>query len=114
MDFQSLLYSPLYEHFGVDATIRCLYSDAFTIRVIDQTSGVEVSDSGNLDIKTIRPAAVIRVPDLTALGLSRIDLEDAAIEIHEKLWIIKATMPKPSPAGEELGELYLFLIEEEE
>ena len=112
MDFGALLYGPLYDVLGTSAVIRCLYSDAFEITVIDKTSGVEVNEGGA--VKTIRPAAIIRMTDLTLQGLERADLEDAHIEINDKLWRVKATMPKPAPSGEAQGELYLFLIEDDE
>lgn len=114
MDIASLLYDPLYASFGSDAVIRCLYSDAFPIRVIDCTSGIEVTEGSGIDVKTIRPAVVIRMRELTGLGIGREDLEDAALELNEKLWRVKASMPKPGPNGEANGELYLFLIEDEE
>ncbi len=66
-----------------------------------------------MDVKTIRPAAIIRMRELADRGLSRDDLEDALIELNGKLWRVKATMPKPAPTGEADGELYLFLIEDE-
>ena len=114
MDYTQLLYAPLYNTFGADAVIRCLYSDAFPIRAIDCTSGIEVTESSGIDVKTIRPAAIIRMRELAERGLSRDDLEDAAIELNGKLWRVKACMPKPGPSGEANGELYLFLIEDEE
>jgi len=112
MDLNDLLYRPLYGIFGVDAVIRCLYGDAFPVRVIDRTSGVEVTEGSGIDVKTIRPAAVVRMQELTGLGLGREDLEDAALDLNGRLWRVKATMPKPAPSGEADGELYLFLIED--
>ena len=114
IDFSTALYGPLYSVFGVDAVVRCLYSGTFSVRVIDQTSGVEVSDNGNVDVKTIRPAAAVRMQELAEVGLERSDLDDAALEMGGKIWRIKATMPKPAPTGEADGELYLFLIEDNE
>ena len=113
MDYTQLLYAPLYDIFGADAVIRCLYSDAFPIRAIDCTSGIEVTEGSGIDVKTIRPAAIVRMRELTDLGLGREDIEDAALELNNKLWRVKATMPKPAPTGEADGELYLFLIEDE-
>ena len=113
MDLNALLYAPLYTIFGADAVIRCLYGDAFAISVIDRTSGVEVTEGSGIDVKTIRPAAVLRMRELTDLGLAREDLDDAALDLNGKLWRVKATMPKPAPTGEADGELYLFLIEDE-
>ena len=114
MDYTLLLYAPLYDTFGTDAVIRCLYSDAFPIRAIDYTSGIEVTESSGIDVKTIRPAAIIRMRELTDLGLGREDLEDAVLELNDKLWRVKASIPKPGPSGEANGELYLFLFEDEE
>ena len=114
MDLASLLYDPLYATFGSDAMIRCLFSDAFPIRAIDCTSGIEVTEGSGVEVKTIRPAAIVRMRELAELGLSRDDLEDAALDLNEKIWRVKASMPKPGPSGEAQGELYLFLIEDEE
>ena len=113
MDYTQLLYAPLYDTFGADAVIRCLYADTFPIRAIDCTSGIEVTEGSGVDVKTIRPAAIVRMRELTDLGLGREDLEDAALELNDKLWRVKASMPKPGPSGEANGELYLFLIEDD-
>lgn len=112
IDFSALLYAPIYDAFGVPATILCLYGARFDVMVIDKTSGVEVFD-GTGSVKTIRPAAVMRVSELSALGLSQRDLEGVRIELLGKIWRVKATMPRPAPTGEADGELYLFLIEDE-
>ena len=112
IDFSTLLYAPIYDAFGVPATILCLYGARFEVTVIDKTSGVEVFD-GTGSIKTIRPAAVLRLSDLAALGLTPNDLEGASIELSGKIWRVKATMLKPAPTGEAGGELYLFLIEDQ-
>ena len=114
MDLAALVYNPLYATFGVDASIRCLYADTFDLRAIDCTSGIAVADGSGVDVKTIRPAAIVRMRELSDLGLGRDDLEDAALELNGKLWRVKATMPKPAPTGEADGELYLFLFEDEE
>lgn len=113
MDLAVLVYNPLYATFGVDAVIRCLYSDAFPIRAIDCTSGIEVTEGSGVDVKTIRPAAVVRMQELNERGLARDDLEDASLELNGKHWRVKATMPKPAPTGEADGELYLILIEDD-
>lgn len=113
MDYAAILYDPLYASFGTDAVIRCLYSDDFPIRAIDCTSGIEVTEGSGIDVKTIRPAAIVRMRELIDLGLGREDLEDAALELNDKLWRVKASMPKPGPSGEANGELYLFLIEDD-
>ena len=113
MDYTQLLYGPLYDTFGSDAVIRCLYADAFPIRAIDCTSGIEVTENSGIDVKTIRPAAIVRMRELIDVGLGREALEDAALELKDKIWRVKASMPKPGPSGEANGELYLFLIEDD-
>jgi ABC-type transport system involved in cytochrome bd biosynthesis fused ATPase/permease subunit len=72
-------------------------------------------EAGDLAIEgwTVRPAAIVRMRELADLGLGREDLEDAALELNDKLWRVKASMPKPGPSGEANGELYLFLIEDD-
>lgn len=110
MDFEDLLYRPLYAMFGVDATIRGLYFDSFPVRVIDMTSGIEVGD--NVGVKTMRPAAIVLVKDLGQNGLGREDLEEVTLEMNDSYWRVKATMPKPGPSGEPRGELYLILEED--
>lgn len=113
IDYAAILYDPLYASFGTDAVIRCLYSDAFPIRAIDCTSGIEVTEGSGIDMKTIRPAAIVRMRELAERGLSRDDLEDALLELNGNIWRVKATMPKPAPTGEADGELCLFLIEDD-
>jgi hypothetical protein len=112
IDFSSLLYAPIYQAFGVQATFTCLYGDRVELMVIDQTSGVEVADASAIDVKTIRPAVTIRVPDLAGKGFDAADLEGALLVLGDRVWRVKATMPKPAPTGEAEGELYLFLMED--
>ena len=111
MDYGQLLYAPLYATLGVDAVIRGVYFDMFPIRAMDMTSGIEIGD--HVGIKSIQPAAVVLATSIAENGLTREDLEGAILEMSEKLWRVKATLPKPSPAGEALGEIYLILEEDE-
>ncbi len=113
MDVNHLLYAPLYGILGTEATIRLPQGHTFRVRVIDRTSGVEVAEGTGIDVKTIRPAAVLRMRELSELALSRGDLEDSTLDLNGKHWRVKATLPKPAPTGEADGELYLFLIEDE-
>jgi hypothetical protein len=112
IDFAALLYAPIYKAFGVPATFTCLYGDRIELAVIDQTGGVEVADASSIDIKTIRPAVTIRLADLVEKGFDAADLEDSQLVLGDRVWWVKATMPKPAPTGEAEGELYLFLIED--
>ena len=113
IDFAALLYAPIYKAFGVPATLTCLYGDRIELAVIDQTGGVEVADASSIDVKTIRPAVTLRVADLAERGFDAADLEGARLVLGDRAWKVKAMMPKPAPAGEAEGELYLFLVEDE-
>lgn len=111
MDYGQLLYAPLYATLGVDAVIRGVYFESVPIRAMDMTSGIEIGD--HVGVKSIQPAAVVLATSITENGLSREDIEGASLELAAKLWRVKATMPKPSPVGEALGEIYLILEEDE-
>lgn len=117
MDWQTLLLDPLYETLGTDAVIRSVYFDSFPVRAIDKSSGVAVSgsspDSQHPSVQTLLPAAVIMMKSIIDLGINASDIEGGTIEMNGKMWSIKASQPKPSPDGEDAGELYLMLMEEE-
>lgn len=109
MDFQALLLNPAYSAFGVPATLTVACGNpAVAVTVIDKTAGVVFSEGP--DVQTVRPAADLRMSDLTAAGLTRADLDDGMIEFNGAAWTIKATLPKPTPNGESDGELRLILM----
>ena len=110
IDFAALLYAPIYKVFGVPATFTCLYRDWIELAVIDQTGGVEVADALSIDVKTIRQAVTPRVADLADRGFDAADLESARLVLGDRAWKVKAKMPKPAPAGEAEGEIYLLLV----
>jgi hypothetical protein len=123
MDYQAILFDPIYMIQGVPARIT-LDSDyvsefpsesesedgVFDLTVIDKTAGVDLSfggDAGN--VATLVPAASVRVKELTAHGLTAEMLVQGAIEFNGATWTIKSTKPRPSLKGEGDGELYLIL-----
>lgn len=102
-------YNALYGALGVPATISEEGTDGFEVdvTVIDKTSGIEVGD--DVGVSTIKPVAAIRMTEVTAKGLSRERLNEASITFNDGTWTIESNQPKPSPAGEAQGELYLIL-----
>jgi hypothetical protein len=114
MDLQSLVLSPVYATWGVDATLCPALGGPVTVRVLDRTSGVEVASASNTEILTIRPAALVRVSELEASGVQRDELRKAELAMNGKTWRIEASLPKPTPNGESDGELMLILIETDE
>ncbi len=111
-DYNSVLFDPIYAIQGVPATLRLDdWGEDISVTAIDKTSGVAVSVSGDPEIQTIRPAAAIRVAELTAAGVTRADIDTGTIEMNGTVWRLEATLPRPTPNGEDDGELWLILIE---
>jgi hypothetical protein len=111
VDFQTLLYDPNYLIFGVEATITPRDSvTPHSVTVIDKTQGVEVV-AGDSDMQTIRPAARVRMQNITAAGLTRAMLRRASFVMNGKNWRIESSQPLASPNGENEGELMLLLVE---
>lgn len=108
MDWTSLLYGPVYSVLGVDATLTLNDTAAteISLTAIDKTAGVEV---GSVDVQTIVPAAIVRASELASISLAT--LEDGTLLMNGRTWTIKSHMPKPSPGGEDDGEIYLILYE---
>lgn len=109
LDYADLLLAPLYDAFGVDATLTLADTAATEIAVtaIDKTAGIEVGQ--NVEVGTVIPGAVIRASDLTAAGFSRDDLDEATIAFSGNNWRIASHHPKPVPSGELAGEIVLVL-----
>lgn len=106
MDYQALLYNPLYLVNSVvcDLDVSGVHHE---VRVIDKTAGVEVGDSGA--VMTVEPAVVIRAAELQAKGLTAAQLHGAVADFNGGRWRVRNSRPAPSPKGEADGEYYLFL-----
>jgi hypothetical protein len=104
----SIYSSPI----AVEATLAPDSSPgAVTVSVIDKTIGIEIVGD-NASEMTIKPAAYIRMSELTANGLARGDLNEGTLTINGKAWRIKAHALRPSPDGELTGEVCVFLMDE--
>lgn len=117
LDYQALLYDPIYDTLGIAATIKSgKTSLSFDLTAIDKTSGVAVTEDQNSNIQTILPAAFIRAREMTSLGLSKDDLNGGILTLKpdnlpSSSWKITSHRPDPSPKGEQDGQYYLFLQE---
>jgi hypothetical protein len=107
IDFQQKFYTPKYKAWGIAATLTPSGGEAKTVTVINLTKGVEVSAAGALN--TIRPAADIRVPELISSGITRSQLRGAVLSISGKDWSVRDHESRPSPRGEDDGEIRLLL-----
>ena len=115
MEISDLLYGPLYASFGAPAVLT-LRPDApgIPITAIDRTEGVEVSASGSIDVLTIKPAAMVRMSELTELGVMLADLDGATLLLNGRVRRIDSHMLKPGPQGDSAGEVYLILSDEDD
>lgn len=108
IDFDGLLFAPIYDTLGVEATLTTVDGIVKTITVKDETSGVILeSGNNNFQMATSKPAACVRVSELSANGLARKDLSGAAISFNGNDWKVIAIQPKPVSSGP--GEFYLIL-----
>lgn len=96
---------------AVDAVLITADSGSVTatLKAIDKTVGIEVDDSSEATLLTIRPAAYMRMAELTANSITRTDLDGGTIAINGKTWLIKAHALRPNPDGELKGEVCVFL-----
>lgn len=112
MDYQAVLYDPIYARLGVSATLTPLEPGlSVSLTVIDKTAGIAI-DLGDTSLQTVKPAAAVRMVELSENDLEPADVDGGTITFNGKTWTIKGFMPKPSPNGEADGEVLLFLIED--
>lgn len=110
MDYQAVLYDPIYNSLGVLATLTSSGGVTATVRVLDKTAGVAIDDP--VKIETIVPAAKVRVVELTENDIALTDLPQGQITFNGSTWRIKSYKPMPSPNGESDGQALLILLDE--
>jgi|TARA_R110000782_G_scaffold30776_2_gene76353 hypothetical protein len=109
VDFSSLLLNPIYDLLGVPATLTPFGAGAaVSIVVLDKTAGIDIS--GQMDMMALRPAAIARLADLSALGVAITDVDGGSITFNGSTWRIDMHFKKPTPDG--AGELMMFLMDE--
>jgi hypothetical protein len=106
-------YDAIYTKLGVDALLY-IFTDPTDLRVIDKTSGVEISAGGDLSVITIEPACAVRAAELAERGVELTALKGSHITFNGGTWRIENRRPKPSPAGEGEGEMFLILIKDDD
>lgn len=110
-------YDAIYRLLGVSAVLTIADSGTtFDLTVIDKTAGVEVADGSAsrnaLPVSTIKPACALRVYELTANGVTLEQTQGAQIAFNGAAWRVENRMMRPSPGGEQQGEVWLILIED--
>jgi hypothetical protein len=84
--------------------------DDVTLRMIDKTVGLAVGDPDEPANQTILPAAFVRLSEMAERSVTRAQIESGTVTIAGRDWRVKSTQPRPSPDGEQLGELCMFLM----
>ncbi len=104
-----LLYGPIYAILSTSAVLTTQTGVSVTLDVIDKTTGLVTESQPGM--VTIKPAAKVRMSDLTAASLTRRDLLKATLTLDGATWRVLHSEPVPGPAGESRGELCLYLSE---
>lgn len=102
----------IYGELGVPAELSMPIGAAVGLTVIDKTAGEDVDVAeGRLTQHTARPAATVRMAELTAKGVAAADVDRRTITFNGGAWRIASHKPRPAPFGEAAGELWLYLVE---
>ena len=109
-NFSAVLLAPIYASLGTTTTYLLSDMSEIELVTIDKTTGIEVAE-GTLDVQTIKPAATVRATDLVEIGITAADLQDAVLELGGREWEVSSYLFKPSPNGENDGEVWLLLQE---
>lgn len=108
MDYQTLLYGPIYDVLGVPGILHMggLLGDV-PVTVIDKTAGLTLQQA--VDVQTVRPAAAVRAAELVARGVNLDKVTDKILTFNGGDWQIVGLHPNPSPNGEADGQIWLIL-----
>src|SRR5690242_8919715 len=113
MDYQALLYDPIYSTHGVPASV--ILADGTTrfdgLTALDKTGGVDTGEP--VQTQTILPAALFRMKELSAAGINKDELPGGTLILNGFNWRIDSILPKPAPTGENEGELQLLISAQE-
>src|SRR5262245_33830811 len=96
IDYSALLYDPVYDEIGVDATLSTGTAGEIDLIVIDYTrrkSSMTTTDSGSIDVRSVGPAAYARMPELIAKGINRQDLNGSTLTFNRRSWTVRNNEP---------------------
>jgi len=110
LDYNALLYDPVYAALGVPAMLTHTAGVA-EITVIDDTRA-KSNTSGQLEVRSVGPGAFARIPELTAQGVDRSDWINSVLAFNGRTWRIRNAEPRGSPNGEDQGEVRFSLASE--
>lgn len=80
------------------------------VDVIDKTDGIDLSaGNGDVSVPTLMPALAVRISSLTEAGITRDQLDGTFVTFNGQRWKIYNSEPRPTPAGEAAGELFVLV-----
>jgi len=109
MDFTSAVLGPVFEAFGVAATLSPASGGSHSITALDRTRGMEI-ESFEVGVATVYPVARVRASDLADLSVLVSDLPDGSITLNGTTWAIDYPIERPSPSGAADGVVDLVLV----
>lgn len=111
MDYAALLYDPVYETFGISASLAPNRPDAASvaITVIERTRSTDASEE--FDVGTLRPGAFVRRRERDEAGIAPAELDAGTLVFGGRSWRIDAHAPRPGPDDEASGEILMHLTE---
>ena len=112
MDYQVILYDPIYAAFGSPAILTPNRPEAaaVAVTVIERTTTIDASEE--FELGTLRPGAFVRRPELANIGIAPAELDGGTLAFGARRWRIEAHAPRPGPDGEASGEILMYLIED--
>lgn len=107
IDYSALLFDPAFGLLGVPAMMTTT-AGVFDITVIDETRAKSHA-SGQMDTRSVGPAACVRIPELTAKGVDRSDYLGSVLSFNGRMWTIRNFDSLGSPNGDDAGLVRFYL-----
>jgi hypothetical protein len=104
IDYSALLFDPAFGQLGVPATMN-----GIAITVIDETRQKQQT-SNSVDVHSVGPAAVARIPELTANGIMRDAYKGSSLIFNGRTWEVRHYDISGSPNGEDAGLVHFLLM----
>lgn len=108
IDWDALLYDPLYANFGTAAVLSPLVGASVGMTVIDQTRGVEIQSG--IELPVIRPACFVRRSEMDDANLTEQAMLGGTVSMNGHSWTVSDIRPKPGPDGKDSGESMFVLV----
>lgn len=112
MDWNDILYSPIYAMFATEALITPSGQSAVIISVVDKTAGFDVN-LNTVELPSLKPVVFAMMAELAAKGLTLDSVRDATLQLGLNRWLIKSVKQRPGPDGKGSGEA-MFILQKDD